>query len=55
MKLSGDRAASARVAFQPMQWAGTITPGARSTNASQVAPMIGSKSDPLRWNPPRTA
>jgi hypothetical protein len=48
MKESGRRAARACVAFQPVQWVGTITSGARSASASQVGPMRGSNKGPLR-------
>ena len=49
MNAPGRRAASAWTAFQPVQWVGTRTSGARSARASQVSSMIGSKSGPFRW------
>ena len=48
MKASGNRAASAWVARQPVQCVGTRNSGANSSSASQVGPMIGSKPGPLR-------
>jgi hypothetical protein len=55
MNASGKRAASAWVARQPVQCAGTRWSAENSASASQVGPMIGSNARPLRWKPPMTA
>jgi hypothetical protein len=52
MNAPGGRLAIAWVAFQPVQWAGTITSGASCSSALTVSPMTGSNSRPVRWNPP---
>jgi hypothetical protein len=55
MNAPGRRRAIECVAFQPVQWAGTITSGASCSSALTVSPMMGSNSGPVRWNPPMTA
>ena len=55
MNASGNRAAIAWMARQPVQWQGTRWSGANSPSAWQVGAMIFSNTGPLRWKPPITA
>src|SRR4030095_1101807 len=55
MKASGSRAAMAWEACQPVQCAGTTTPGASSASASTVGAMTGANIGPLRWTQPTRA
>ncbi len=52
MKAAGNRAARACWARQPVQWAGTITPGFISASSATTRGMSGSNTGPARWKPP---
>ena len=55
MNACGNWRAISKVAFQPVQCWGTTTFGPISWSAWMVGGMMGSKIEPVRWNPPITA